>query len=108
MILIAVFQNTASSFTLSRAGLPYEAGSLAAIDATAGAGLVDADRTEFRQQWLEFGPDEFGQHFAGRVFQARNVVQIVVVQTLVQRLEDRLDLRKSRIQPVCGSMSPLR
>ena len=55
---------------------------------------MNADRAEFRQQGLHFIPDEFGQDFAGRVFQAGNVVQVVVIQTLVQRLENRLDLRE--------------
>lgn len=65
---------------------------LAAIDAAAGAGFVDADRAQFRQQWFQFIPDEFGQDFAGRVFQAGNVVQVVVIQALVERLENRFDL----------------
>ncbi len=43
---------------------------------------------------LQFSPDEFGQYFTGRVFQARNIVQVVVVQALIQRLEDRLDFRE--------------
>lgn len=55
---------------------------------------MDADCTELRQQGLHFLPDKLGQHFAGRVFQAGNVVQVVVVQSLVQRLEDRLDFRE--------------
>ena len=55
---------------------------------------MNPDRTQLRQQRLHLVPDELGQHFTGRVFQAGNVVQVVVVQTLVQRLEDRLDFRE--------------
>lgn len=64
------------------------------IDATAGARLVDTNRAEFRQQRLQFFPDEFGQDFTGRVFQTGNVVQVVMVQALIERLEDRLDFRE--------------
>ena len=72
----------------------WDCGLLAAIDATAGAGLMDADGAEFRQQRLEFVPDPLGEDFAGGVFQARNIVEVVVVQALVERLEDRLDFRE--------------
>ena len=37
-------------------------------------------------------PDPLGQHFAGWVFQAGDVVQVVVVELLVDRFEDCLDL----------------
>ena len=67
---------------------------LAAIDAAAGAGLVDANRTELRQQGFQLIPDPLGEHFAGRVFQARDVVEVVVVEAFIKRLENRLDLRE--------------
>lgn len=69
-------------------------GSVPGIDAAAGAGLMDPDGAEFGQQGFEFLPDPLGQNFTRRVFQAGNVVQIVVIQALVQRLEDRLDFRE--------------
>ena len=62
-----------------------------AIDTAAGASFVDADGGQFREQGLEFGPDPLGQHFAGGVFQAGDVVEVVVIQALVERLEDRFD-----------------
>lgn len=68
--------------------------SVPGVDTPAGAGLMDADSTELWQQGLEFLPDPLGQDFAGRILQARDIVQIVVIQALVQRLEDRLDLRE--------------
>ncbi|MNJ37905.1 hypothetical protein D3C77_327410 [compost metagenome] len=55
---------------------------------------MNAHLGQFWQQRLDLVPDPFGDHFAGRVFQARNVVQVVVVQLFIQRLEDRLDLGK--------------
>ena len=53
---------------------------------------MNPNRTQLRQQRLQLFPDPLGQHFTGRIFQPRDVVQVVVVQALVQRLEDRLDL----------------
>jgi len=53
---------------------------------------VDAHFRQFRHQRLDLVPDPLGDHFAGGVFKARDVVQVVVVQLLVDRLEDRLDL----------------
>ncbi|MNZ66645.1 hypothetical protein D3C78_848760 [compost metagenome] len=55
---------------------------------------MNAHLGQFWQQRLDLVPDPFGDHFAGRVFQARNVVQVIVVQLFIQRLEDRLDLGK--------------
>ena len=69
-------------------------GSIPGIDTAAGAGLMDPDGAEFGQQGFELLPDPLGQNFTRRVFQAGNVVQIVVIQALVQRLEDRLDFRE--------------
>lgn len=66
--------------------------SVAAVFAAAGAGLVDAHARQFREQGFDLLPDPLGQHFAGGVFQAGDVVQVVVVELFVDRLEDRLDL----------------
>ncbi len=55
---------------------------------------MDADLGEFRQQRLELLPDPAAEVFAGGVFQAWNIVQIIVVELLVDRLEDRLDFRE--------------
>ena len=69
-------------------------GSVAAIFAAAGTGFMDAYARQLRQQGFDLLPDPLGQHFAGWVFQAGDVVQVVVVELLVDRFEDRLDLRK--------------
>ena len=53
---------------------------------------MDADLRQLRQQGLDLVPDPLGDHFAGGVLQARNVVQVVVVELLEDRFEDRLDL----------------
>ena len=66
----------------------------AAIDTATGAGLMDTNCTEFRQQGFELSPDPLGQHFAGRVFQAWDVIEVVVVEAFIERLENRLDLRE--------------
>lgn len=39
-------------------------------------------------------PEPLCEVFAGRIFQARNIVEIVVVELVINRLEDRFDLRK--------------
>jgi len=43
-----------------------------------------------RQSRLEFPPDPARQIFAGRIFQARNVVEIMMIESLEQRRECRL------------------
>lgn len=73
-----------------RASEPGE--SVAGVFATAGAGFVDANLGQLRHQRLDLVPDPLGDHFAGGVFQPGDVVQVVVVQLIIDRLEDRLDL----------------
>ncbi|MCY1308293.1 hypothetical protein D9M71_704640 [compost metagenome] len=65
--------------------------SVAAIFAATGAGLVDADTGELREQGFELLPDPFGEDFAGGVFQAGDLIEVVVVELLVERLEDGLE-----------------
>ena len=55
---------------------------------------MDADTGQFRKKGLELLPDPLGDDFAGRVFQTRYFVQVVMIELLVQWLEDRFDLRK--------------
>ena len=62
--------------------------SIAAIFATAGTSFVYADLGQFRQQRLELLPDPAAEVFAGGILQAGYIVQIVVVELLVDRLED--------------------
>ena len=69
-------------------------GSIAAIFAAAGAGLVDAYARQLRQQRFDLLPDPLGQHFAGWVFKAGDLVQVVVIESFVDRLEDGFDFGK--------------
>ncbi len=62
-----------------------------AIDASACAGLMDANSGQFWQQRLELSKDPFGEVFAGRIFQSWNVIQVVVIESFIQGLEDRFD-----------------
>jgi hypothetical protein len=55
---------------------------------------MNTNGREFRQQRLELGKYPFSQVFTGRVFQSWNVIQIVMVEPLIERLEDRFDFRK--------------
>jgi hypothetical protein len=68
--------------------------SVSAIFTTTGAGFVDPDAGQLGKERFELLPDPFGDDFAGRVIQARNIVQIVMVELLVEWLEDRFDLRE--------------
>jgi hypothetical protein len=76
--------------------------SVPVILAATGTGLVDTNLGQFRQQWLELIPDPFGQNLAGRVLQSGNVIQIVVIQPLIQRLEDGFDLGEVPDPPGVG------
>ena len=68
--------------------------SVASVLAATGAGFMYADAGQLRQQRLEFQPDPLGEILAGGVFQAGDIVQVVVVEALVDRFEDCLDLGK--------------
>ncbi|AHY45108.1 hypothetical protein UIB01_10405 [Stutzerimonas decontaminans] len=48
---------------------------------------MNTDTRKLWKQRLELIPDPFCQVFASRVFQTRDVVQIVVIEQFVQRLE---------------------
>ena len=52
------------------------------------------DPHEQGQAWLEVLPDPAREDLAGRVFKARDVVEIVVVELVVQRRERGFDVRK--------------
>lgn len=53
---------------------------------------MDTNLAELGQERLELLPDPAGEHFAGGVLEARDVVQIMVVETLVQGFEGGLDV----------------
>jgi len=55
---------------------------------------MNADGGKLRQQRLEFGEDPLGEILTGWIFQTWDIVQIVMIQALVQRLEDRFDFRE--------------
>ena len=65
--------------------------SVSAVFAAASAGFVDTNAREFRKERFELLPDPLGENFAGWVFQARNIIEIVVVKLLVKRLENSFD-----------------
>ena len=53
---------------------------------------MNADTGQFRKEWLELLPDPLGDDFAGRIFQTRYFVQIVMIELFVEWFEDRFDL----------------
>src|SRR5690606_13117635 len=64
----------------------------AAIDAAGGAGFGHHDLRQLRQPGLEARPDPGSEVLAGRVFQALDLVEVVVVKLAVDGLEARLEL----------------
>src|SRR5690606_8383382 len=64
----------------------------AAVAAPRGAGLVDHDLRQLRQRRLQALPDPDREALAGRVLQPFDLVEVVVVQLPVQRLEGGLDV----------------
>ena len=66
--------------------------SLATVFAAAGAGFMNAYSRQLWQQRLELIPDPYGKVFAGRIVEAWQVVQIVMVESFIDRLENLLDL----------------
>lgn len=50
------------------------------------------DLAELRQCWLELLPDPDCQAFAGGIFQPVDIVEIVVIQAVVDRLKGGLDI----------------
>jgi inner membrane transporter RhtA len=76
-----------SSARTGRAG----AGAVAPVDAARGAGLADHHRRQ-RQRGGQPVPDPAGEHLAGRVLQAGDVVQVVVVKLVADRRERLADV----------------
>lgn len=60
----------------------------------AGAGLVNVDLLKQRQLRFDAVPEPLGENLAGRVFQALDIVQAIVVQLSDQRLHNSFDLAK--------------
>ena len=51
---------------------------------------MNAEARQFREQRFELLPYPFGNDFTGRVFQAGDVVQVVMIQLFIQWFENRL------------------
>ena len=62
------------------------------VDGSARAGLSDDNAAEFRQDRLQSLPNPTCNYFAGRVLEARDVVEIVVVELLVYGVEGGLEV----------------
>src|SRR5437870_5043214 len=62
------------------------------IFATAGAGFVDDDLGKHGQFGSDALPQPLRQHFAGGIFQARNLVEAAMIDLFVNRIDDGLDL----------------
>ena len=66
--------------------------SLSAVDTAAGAGFPELHRTQLGQAGFEPLPNPAGDILAGWIFQACDVVEIVVVQLIVEGLEGGLEV----------------
>lgn len=62
------------------------------INTTGRAGFLDANFAELGQGRFEVLPDPLGENFGGGVFQAFDVVQVVVIETVVKGLESVFDI----------------
>src|SRR5687768_6818260 len=67
-------------------------GLIAAVFAGGSAGLVDDDGGKLRQRRLQTVPQPLGQDLARGVCQPFNLVQVIVIQPLHQRLGGLLDV----------------
>src|SRR4051812_48375574 len=72
---------------------------LAHVDAPRGARLVYDDLAQLRQRGLKALPDPPRQVLAGGVLQPLDFIEVIVVQTVQQRLECRLDLTEVHDPP---------
>src|SRR3989344_1417207 len=62
------------------------------IDTAGGAGLAHDDLRQPRQALFEALPNPARQHFAGRIFEALDFVQAMVIKLVVKRLERTPDI----------------
>lgn len=65
----------------------YGAGLVAAVAAAAGTGFLDLHPSEGGHQRFGLLPDPDSQIFAGGIFQAGDVVEVMVIQALVNGFE---------------------
>jgi hypothetical protein len=73
--------------------------SLPRIDGAARAGFVHDDAGELRQRRFQIAPDPAREVFAGRILEARHVVEETVVELLEERLERTLEVREIHDPP---------
>ena len=64
----------------------------AVVDGSAGAGFPDDDAAEGGERGFETLPDPAGEDFAGWVFEAGDVVEVVVVELIVERTEGSVEV----------------
>jgi len=62
------------------------------VTGSRGAGFLYDDAIKARQSRPQAVPDPLRQHLTGRIFQAGNIIEIVVVKLLIQGLKSTLDL----------------
>jgi hypothetical protein len=67
-------------------------GARAGVDGSAGAGLFDDDAAQVGKCGFEAFPDPAGEDFAGGVFEAGDVVEVVVVELVVERAESGVEV----------------
>ena len=79
---------------------------IATINTAAGAGLADLYCAKLWQLRLQPFPDPARDIFAGGVFQAGYIVQVVMIQLLVDGLEAAFQVAKSITQPEGSGASP--
>lgn len=69
-------------------------GLISAVNAAGGAGFLDDDFGQGGERRLESSPDPASEIFAGRIFQTFDLVEKMMVQLLIDRLENLLELGK--------------
>jgi hypothetical protein len=67
-------------------------GSGSPVHTSRGAGLTDPDLGKVRQLRREAIPDPLGEHFAGRILETLDLIEVIVVELGFQRLEGRLEI----------------
>ena len=63
-----------------------------AISAPYGAGFSDFDAGKLREGWFQTLPNPFSQDFAGRVFKARHLVEVVMIELLEEGVKGIFDV----------------
>lgn len=64
----------------------------AVVDGAAGAGFTDDDAGQVGESGFEAFPDPVGEDFTGRVFEAWDVVEVIVIELFVERTEGGVEV----------------